>query len=166
MKMGTVLQLCFAAAAVMFMMITASSCKIRKQYITVHDTVKITEKVIIRDTVLIAPAAKATLKIPLKSLMSNDQKNPFKTSVKNKQAGLNASVDNDTLNVECGCDTVALIAKLRDKYIEKERNRTKTITPEPEKIPFIPWYVGLLASIGGVALIALLIALIIKRFFS
>lgn len=127
------------------------------QTVTVHDTTYTETRIVERDTVLLAPASQVDVSMQVDQLL-NAASNRFEKQIKN--AKLSIVRVNDTINIGCECDTLALAAKIRDRYINRWR---KTLTSEVKTVPekFVPGYVKILAWIGGgVSLIILILAAI------
>lgn len=124
---------------------------------TVTDTVFTEVETIIRDTVLIAPAAQVDIEMQVEAFLK-ESLNGFQKQFKN--AKLNVVRVNDTIRIECECDTLALKAEIRDRY-ESEWRKTEIIEVREVPVKFVPWWVKTLAWIGGaVALVVLSLAAI------
>lgn len=143
-----------------------ASCGSTKEIPAVSDSVKETEKVVERDTNIVAPGATANFSIPVSRLYElpgfsyNIKGTTAKVSApyyihlgenQNKQAKAEASVKDGVLNVKCTCDSLGILAKLRDRL--KEKQTTRTVILPPVEIKYVPWYTKALAWVGGAALI-------------
>lgn len=126
---------------------------------TIHDTVTVTKTVNERDTVFITEAVKTNFKVDLKYL-----KEGFKSGSQNKNASAGIKVTDGQLEVDCTCDSLSIYAKIRDQVVEKDRQRTDSkIILKTEQIPHIPWYIKLLAWIGGIGIVIIVGRLLLKQ---
>jgi Trk-type K+ transport system membrane component len=162
-----------AIIGVMAALLMLGSCRATKPVMTAFkDSTSTFLKVVERDTAITAPAAKASLTVAVADVWtaSNDQatKDPTTSKLigiaKSKQARVTASVKDGRLQVDCNCDTVAIIAKLKDKYQSQSRTVTKTVTLPPVQIKYIPWYVSMLAWVGGLGILVLVLTLLARKF--
>lgn len=128
--------------------------------VVIKETITVIDTVIIRDTILQAPAASATLNADLKDL-----KEGFKQQSKSNQATASASVAGGKLSVNCDCDSLSIYAKLHDRYSMVQSDRQETITPPPviQYDKYVPWWVRFLAWFGGIALVVVAGAFILYR---
>lgn len=155
------------AFALIIVALTFASCRSHKpapeiiylpgQTKTVRDTVTVTIKEIVRDTVYKKAASKASAKVPLKDIKSG-----FKTDFKSNDASGSIREKDGNLEVDCGCDSLNVLLKLRDKEINTLRDRaTETGTLHP--VQYTPWYIKALAWVGGAAVVLILLVLIAKK---
>lgn len=142
------------------MVILLAGCRSTRPAASVEtkDTITVSTLIQERDTSIVAPSAKVSINIPLKDII-----NGFKSDLKqDRQAKARVRVLNDALHVECICDTLAIIAKIKDKYSSEVRKiESKQTIIVPEK--YIPWSVLLLAWIGGGAILLIILSLILNR---
>lgn len=145
--------------------IALMGCKVKKEFVylpgeTVHttDTVTKTVTVIVRDTVIKKEESKASASVPLK-----DVKKGFKHDFKNKDASGSIEEKDGNLNVTCKCDSLEIRVKLQDKIIETLKKKvTEKTTPRP--VQYIPWYIKILAWVGGIFLAFAIIMVLAKKF--
>jgi hypothetical protein len=124
------------------------SCKCKQASViqnSVTDT--LTKTIIMRDTVLIAPQAQTQIKIPVKDFATGKA---FNKTQKSEQANLSAIKENDTLIVNCLCDTVAIKAQLRNEF--QQRYHKEVIYQPPIRVKYTPWHTKILACAGGIFL--------------
>lgn len=113
------------------------------------DSVHTIVQVLTRDTSIIAPPAAAQMQIKLDRV--HEDMKPI--SVVDKQAKIKLSITNrGELLAECECDTLAIQASINDTntLTKSESVITKYVT---EEIRFIPWYVSILAWVGGLTML-------------
>lgn len=114
------------------------------------DSVHTIVQVLTRDTNIIAPPAAARLQVKL-DRVHEDMK---PVSVVDKQAKIKLSITNrGELLAECECDTLAIRASLKDTNTLTKSEKAITKYPPPELIKYVPWYVKILAWVGGLVLI-------------
>lgn len=90
----------------------------------ITDTVFKDRTVTIRDTIIKTEPAKTTVAMP-----SGDFKGDLKPIQKQfKNANLNIHKKNDTIYIECECDTIAIKARIRDVYEKEYRARSNLTT--------------------------------------
>jgi predicted component of type VI protein secretion system len=174
----------FAVLAIFVAWLCITSCKSTKPLVSNSDSVSKTTLILERDTNVVAPADSASLTFSVADLIkasnatvstskagntvveyaSNSKQAVVLGTVRSRQASIIATLKNGQLQVGCKCDTLAIIAKIKDKYQSKERTITKTITLPPVQIKYIPWYVTALAWVGGIGILALVIMWLIGRY--
>ncbi|MRG45504.1 hypothetical protein GFS24_10280 [Chitinophaga sp. SYP-B3965] len=147
-------------SSLLVMVILLAGCRSTRPASSVEtkDTITVSTLIQERDTSIIAPAAKVSVRIPVKDIITG-----FKSDLKkDRQASARIAVKDDVLHVDCICDTLAIIAKVKDRYTNEVRkiDRKQTIIV-PQK--YIPWPVLLLAWIGGGALLLVILSLVINR---
>lgn len=152
--------------------LSLASCKSAKPTVTyaAKDSTYESTKLIPRDTTVVAPAAYTDFSVSLYDLNAaiNTAKKGEPVTVgtsQAKQAYAVATIQDGKLKVRCGCDTVGILARLKDTYILKTRTITitKTVTPPPVEVKYIPWYVKLLAWYGGLSAVWLAIKWILAK---
>lgn len=139
------------------LLLGGASCKSSRSVQTeriVFDTTTVTVTNVERDTILIAPADSAHLfwQLPLlHPIQSRGLRNAKITAIPK---------DRGTL-VICECDSLAIAAKLRDKYVDKHRNRVETVTVS-KTVYRTPKFIKLLAMSGGLALLFLVVIILLQ----
>jgi hypothetical protein len=137
------------------------SCGARKidlsEKTTVTDSTFTTVRTVKRDTIITVPGDSIKVRIPIYDI----QEVPI--TRKTERASVTISKENDTLIVDCKCEQYQELIRVQDKIIEKQRelitNLQKTVVI-PEK--YTPWYVKVLAWIGGISILIVAAALLIK----
>lgn len=109
-----------------------------------------------RDTTIFSPEASVQASINLNEIKPG--LNPVEQS--NKQAKVKAEVKDNKLLIDCNCDSTAIKAKLIDKETSKEHTVYSFTTMD---VPYVPWYVKILAWIGGCSLLVG-IGFLLRRF--
>lgn len=128
--------------------------------IVTHDTLSTETVVHIHDTILYSAPASVTGEIALGDLIIKEKFKPVKTSY--KHATLTQKVVNDTLVSTCLCDTAAIRAQYRDVITNRVRSSLSKETLPPVEVKYIPWWVKILAWIGGISSLFLLIGIVIR----
>lgn len=124
-----------------------------------QDTVRVTSTIRIRDTILVTQPAKASMDIQVEDL-----KEGFFRKNGSRNATVSARVTSGQLNMDCICDSLSIYAQLRDKMIQTDTQRGLTITNTVSKeIKFTPWYIRVLAWMGGISLIIIVSRILLKR---
>ncbi|MGY5253293.1 hypothetical protein [Sphingobacterium spiritivorum] len=124
-----------------------------------QDTIRVTSTIRIRDTILVTQPAKASMDIQVEDL-----KEGFVLKNSSRNATVSARVTSGKLNMDCICDSLSIYAQLRDKMIQTDTQRRLTITKTVSKeIKFIPWYIRVLAWLGGISLIIIVGRILLKR---
>lgn len=115
-----------------------------------------------RDTVIKTPAAEASINVPLKDISSALKAD----SVVNRNATVKFFIiDRESskpfLQIDCKCDTLSIIAKLKDNYRRDYQKVTITNTIV-KPVKYTPWFVKILAWVGGITLATLIVITILK----
>jgi len=138
--------------AIFVLLLMGSGCcnqrPITQQH-TVSDSTYVERTITVRDTVLIAPAASASLSIDCDSLRMAFERGSKPVQISEKQLNLRISdAGNGRIAINCECDTLAIEAKLRDTMVTQYRERTETtVSKIPVKV--IPVYVKAFALFGA-----------------
>lgn len=119
---------------------------------TVTDTVYTQVETVVRDTVLMAPAAKVDVELQVEAFLKESLKG-FEKQFKN--ATLKVGRINDTIRIECACDTLAIKAQLRDRYA-KEWRKTEIKDVKEVPVKYIPAWIKYLAWLGGAVCVIIL----------
>lgn len=151
-----------------------TACKSTKAVISNSDSITNSTKQVLRDTSIKAPADSAKLNIPVAKILEavkEQAKSPDKPinvplgNSKSKQAAVKATIQDGNLKVDCMCDELELMAHIVDTYNSSRQVKTQTITLPPVHIKYIPWYVSVLAWVGGIGIASAVLAYLINRFF-
>lgn len=125
----------------------------------ITDSTYTLEKIVPRDTLITIAPDSLRMRVLLSSLPEN------KPVVVQSHSGMEVRVVRvaDTLLVDCATQTRELWIALADKVreIRQLKKHTKTITVP---VPYIPWWVKILAWTGGIAICLLAIGGLVKRF--
>lgn len=112
-----------------------TSCRTSRQVVQKSDTKETIKENVVSytDTTLFTPVSKTQLKIPIGLLQFNDSLNsnkltfkPQTFSQKNGNATVKIRVKHDTILVEAKCDSLALVAKIKQQYRSELNNATQT----------------------------------------
>jgi hypothetical protein len=163
----------FAALAVFAVWLCITSCKSKKALVSNSDSVSMTSKQVVRDSAIKAPADSAKLSVPVNKVLQaisvsklNKDTTVLLGSASSKQANAKATIKDGNLKVECMCDELELLAHIIDTYTSKAQVKTQTITLPPVQIKYIPWYITVLAWVGGISIVATLLTLLAAKFKS
>ncbi len=124
---------------------------------TVTDSTFTTVRTVKRDTIITVPGDSIKLRIPIYDIKE------VPITRKNERATVTVRKERDTLIIDCKCEKYQQIIELQDTYIEKQRElitALKKTVVIPEK--YTPWYMKILAWIGGIALLLISAVTIIK----
>jgi hypothetical protein len=129
----------------------------------------VSEKVVsYSDTILFAPKAETSLKIPVSELVFkgglNADSKPRIYTQKNGQAKAKITILRDTITVTASCDSLAIVAKIK-KELQTQAN-TQSSNSESEtlkKTGYTLWDI-IIAVISGLV-IGFIIGFIVKTFF-
>lgn len=133
-----------------------TSCRSTRQETQKTETYseKTSEKVVsYKDTTLFAPKAETSIKIPISDLTFKGQLNgvskPLVYSQKNAQAQVKLRIVHDTIYAVATCDSLALVAKIRNE-LQKEHsaNSTKIESESKDKTGFSFFQIGLAFLFG------------------
>jgi hypothetical protein len=109
-----------------------SSCRATRQEIqkTETQTQVTSEKVVTyKDTTVFAPKAETNLKIPLSELLFknplNSNSKPIIYTQKNGQAKVKLKIVHDTISISATCDSLALVAKIKNEFKKESSNVIK-----------------------------------------
>lgn len=131
-------------------------CKKLYPVTEVHkDTTIIKETVVVRDTVLTIPGASVGALIESGELKVENVPSDNRKRIvdkENKQSRLTVDKDNSgNLYIDCDCDTVAIAAKLYDRYRQENRQK-ETVKTIIQAQKYTPFYIKILAWIGALSL--------------
>lgn len=129
-----------------------------------YDSTLVQTREVLRDTVIIIPEAQSSLQIDADEVAQALQtgSKPIVKEQTQHQATVKVKVSEKGIEAECHCDTMAIMAKLKDTYTDKEHIRVR-IKTETVQVKYVPAMVKYLAWTGGIALV-LGIGLIIRKF--
>ncbi len=138
----------------LIILFSVASCCSRKPISaskTIHDTIRVSEFVKVRDTVFVTKPTGTSIDIPVSKI--TEIKNPIIS--KKDNSTLTVRREKDTVFIDCDCDSIKLKAQIRDKIINKDRIRSEV---ELREVPvkFIPWYIKILAWIGGIFIVVII----------
>lgn len=112
---------CFALTACASKQVVQSESK--KEVLKEH-------KVWYKDTLILAPASLAEIKIPAKEL---EDRTPRDYSSKNGNATANVRIESDTLYVTANCDTLALKAQIKQELITETNTESDNVQIQKQK---------------------------------
>lgn len=113
----------------------------------VKDTIRIKETVTLRDTVFITPKASVQEVVRISDLK------PKKTLIKQeKNARVTIRKVHDTLYIRADCDTLQLVAQIKDKLKATTAVKEVTKTQFIDR-PYTPLYMKALAWVGGLCIL-------------
>lgn len=129
---------------------------------TIHDTLRIEKTVTLRDTVFKTDSAavRTALSVPCPDFKTDFK--PVSKTVKN--AKLTTELVSDSLVINCKCDTLAIVAQIRDTKEKQYHSRSEKETKKAKPEKYIPGYVQFLAWSGGVFWVLLLLGIYYKHF--
>jgi hypothetical protein len=120
------------------------------------DSVAVTETNSFQDTSVYSPADSVSITTEIWTPSSTGEDMPAFTlssptvTSKSKSATVKASIKDGILKVDCNCDSTELKLKIAQKiistYHSQSENRSEV---KVEQVKFIPWYINILAWIGG-----------------
>lgn len=132
--------------------------------INTKDSVLVDRYVIVRDTIIVSDSASVKVELSQKDLedLFSGKKDTIRK--KNKQASLNLYKDKETglVNADCDCDTMSIVAKLKDSFQTTTQKTivTQTITKE---VKYIPFFIKVLAWVGAFTVGYFIFSLLWKR---
>lgn len=147
---------------VTLLLLVLGACSSKKMIVTdtvQHDTIIRHTKTVQRDTVLYAPPAGVRLHIPLPNFSTG-----FLAQKQRKQAGALVNLRQDTLIIDCLCDTLAISARIYD-ILNQENQRSSQVITKQIFVSYTPWQLKGLATIGGIALLLVGISISKRLFF-
>lgn len=141
-------------------LITVLSCK-TSRIITVQEKVKDSISTVVhnykKDTLISIAGDKLSFNVPLNKL----SKIPLVKSSNRIKAKV--SIQDNQLKVDCVVDEYIKLLEYYEKLIKTFKVKTITTVKEKE-IKYTPFFIKLLATIGGIVLLFLLLKIIIKNF--
>lgn len=113
------------------------------------DSTSVERMVRLRDTIIKIPSSKVGVSAHVNDL--NDE--PIRRSIGNSTVELYKK--NDSIFANATCDSLELKLQLQDSLINTYRLRETdtTITLPPVEVKYIPWFIKILAWIGGLSLL-------------
>lgn len=140
---------------VLIILLISVSCSrkaVLQESVVVRDTTYVETKVMERDTVILIMDSGVSVTLP-KNLPDDFNKIPEskngKIKKKDGQARLVITDIQDSLLVDCNCDTLDIKAKLYDTF-QKENRKIQTEKTITQRVRFIPKWVKVLAWSGVV----------------
>lgn len=140
---------------VLIILLISVSCSrkaVLQESVVVRDTTYVETKVMERDTVILIMDSGVSVTLP-KNLPDDFNKIPEskngKIEKKDGQARLVITDIQDSLLVDCNCDTLDIKAKLYDTF-QKENRKIQTEKTITQRVRFIPKWVKVLAWSGVV----------------
>lgn len=133
--------------ALLFTLFVSSCASTKPPIITQTDSVFVDKTITQIDTVLIAPAAQATLNVGLNQIYSGIK---LPLTAQSKQAKITLTQIKKGLVIDCHCDTLAINARLKQVYEKAYKLTVKT--PPPIQVKYTPWLTKILAWVGGIAI--------------
>ncbi|OUL63107.1 hypothetical protein [Flavobacterium sp. AJR] len=116
------------------------SCRTTRQETqkTENQTQITSEKVVIyKDTTVYAPRAETELRIPLSELVAKSQlktdSQPIFYVQKNAQAKVKLKIVHDTISISATCDSLAIVAKIKNEFKKESSNVIKNNTIESKQ---------------------------------
>lgn len=151
---------------VVFIWIVASAligCRSGRFAPSTHSNNKVTDsswtkvRTVSRDTIIIIPGDTTRLSIPVYEITER----PIKKTI--GRATATVSRQGENIEVSCECAEYKHKIELLETIIEKQQliiDQQKLTTTVPEK--YVPWYITALAWIGGAALAAGIVLVVLK----
>lgn len=125
-----------------------TSCRTSRQVVQKNETLQETVRELVvayKDTTLFTPASKTQLKIPIGLLQFNDPLNGNKLAFKpqtfyqkNGNATVKMRVAYDTITVLAKCDSLALVAKIKEQYRSELKNSQETSDNQDTRTKGVP----------------------------
>ena len=143
---------CFLLISLLLITVSCSRKAVPQESVVVRDTNYVETKVIERDTVILIMNSGVSVTLP-KILPVDFNKIPVskngKIEKRDGQARLVITEIQDSLRVDCNCDTLDIKAKLYDTF-QKENRRTLTEKNIVQQVKYVPKWVKVLAWSGAV----------------
>ncbi|MEZ7494507.1 hypothetical protein QO206_03355 [Leeuwenhoekiella aequorea] len=142
------------ALALVLIILSAGGCKSKAtltETTTIRDSTVTTIKVTPRDTVIRVAGDSLQLKVSLAKL----RENLYITETRNRVTA-SVGLQGDELTVDCKIDSLLVELELRDTIITTLRERLeKKATVKEVPVKYVPWYIKILAWIGGLTVVYL-----------
>lgn len=155
-----------------FVLSFVTSCRTSRQVVQKSDTKETILKDVVtyKDTTLFTPVSETQLKLPIGLLQFEDPLNgnqiAFKPQTfwqKNGNATVKIRVERDTITVDAKCDSLALLAKIKEQYRSELHNSKETSDNQEIRTTGVPVFKVILFIILAF-IIGFGVAFILKTF--